>query len=235
MDAILMLASTPFDHQKQYPNVYLSGIMYFMQKFVPNYTQEQTESLELIVKNLKEAYKVDLEKKDEEIVQLKAQLQAVHCQNENVAYSSPTISDDQSIGSDEGSSMTDENVRLLQEKDQTIEILKKQLEKLKLDNESYEKSFFIVNDMYATAEIEQMKKKLNKMNVKHRALCDYYRCRLDCKTIYSNEEKECLEREMEEQKRISNELKKKLDAALEHIDVLNAEIEDLKQRPKVDF
>eukprot|EP00081_Caenorhabditis_elegans_P025221 NP_508302.1 Uncharacterized protein CELE_ZK380.2 [Caenorhabditis elegans] len=125
MHELLKMAAVPFEARIQTPMFYLTSIKWFMQTYVPNYSQEQSELLEQIIKNVDEAVK-GLMKKDEEIAGLKAQLQAA-VQAEHV--SSCSISDSQSTISDDDSedyfSVTDEYVSLLQEIDKEIEILEK--------------------------------------------------------------------------------------------------------------
>ncbi|NP_001362155.1 Viral A-type inclusion protein [Caenorhabditis elegans] len=380
MHELLKMAAVPFEARIQTPMFYLTSIKWFMQTYVPNYSQEQSELLEQIIKNVDEAVK-GLMKKDEEIAGLKAQLQAA-VQAEHV--SSCSISDSQSTISDDDSedyfSVTDEYVSLLQEidkeieileknsafeesllqekderiglletqlhaaeainvakanhelykcqekdrridnletnllasraenmgitfrefnsnrerdrkieyletqlndavarnkatsnrefynswekdkkienlksqlhnaqarnaaisdrefynsqeKDRKIEKLKQHIEKLKLEHKSYVESLNDLKYMFSEAQYEL----LDSLDVKPRALCDYYRARFDLIHFYSSKEKERQRKELEQEMRISEGLRKKLDASFEKIDVLKAEIENLKQRPNVYF
>ncbi|NP_001362156.1 Viral A-type inclusion protein [Caenorhabditis elegans] len=118
-----------------------------------------------------------------------------------------------------------------QEKDRKIEKLKQHIEKLKLEHKSYVESLNDLKYMFSEAQYEL----LDSLDVKPRALCDYYRARFDLIHFYSSKEKERQRKELEQEMRISEGLRKKLDASFEKIDVLKAEIENLKQRPNVYF
>ncbi|NP_001362157.1 Viral A-type inclusion protein [Caenorhabditis elegans] len=367
MHELLKMAAVPFEARIQTPMFYLTSIKWFMQTYVPNYSQEQSELLEQIIKNVDEAVKA----------QLQAAVQAEHVSSCSISDSQSTISDDDS---EDYFSVTDEYVSLLQEidkeieileknsafeesllqekderiglletqlhaaeainvakanhelykcqekdrridnletnllasraenmgitfrefnsnrerdrkieyletqlndavarnkatsnrefynswekdkkienlksqlhnaqarnaaisdrefynsqeKDRKIEKLKQHIEKLKLEHKSYVESLNDLKYMFSEAQYEL----LDSLDVKPRALCDYYRARFDLIHFYSSKEKERQRKELEQEMRISEGLRKKLDASFEKIDVLKAEIENLKQRPNVYF